>query len=69
MNPGDLVRINLPERYRELPSYYYHNYVGLILDIVVHENPDLPNRTATVLVDGMERGFSERYLEVVNEAG
>lgn len=69
MNPGDLVRINLPERYREVPSYYYHNYVGLVLDIVIHENPDLTNRTATVLVGGVARAFSERYLEVIDEAG
>ena len=68
MKPGDLVRINLPERCREFSSYYYHNYVGLVLDIVVHENPDLTNRTATFLVDGVDRAFSERYLEVVDEA-
>ena len=68
MKPGDLVRINLPERCRELTSYYYHNYLGLILDIVVHENPDLPNRTATVLVDGVDRVFSEKYLELIDDS-
>lgn len=32
MKPGDLVRINLPERARGLPSYYYHNYVGFLVE-------------------------------------
>ena len=68
MNPGDLVRINLPERYRSVPSYYYHNHLGLVLDIVKHENQGLPNRTAAVLVDGVERAFSEKYLEVIDGA-
>ena len=65
MNPGDLVRINLPERYRSVPSYYYHNHLGLVLDIVKYESQGQPNRIAKVLVDGTERAFSERYLEVV----
>lgn len=67
MKPGDLVRINLPERCRELTSYYYHNYVGLIIDIVKYES--LPNRIAKVLVDGTEREFSELYLDLIDEAG
>ena len=66
MNPGDLVRINLPERARELPSYYYHDYMGLVLSITKHETQASPKRTAIVLVDGMERVFSGEYLEVVS---
>ena len=65
MGPGDLVRINLPERARELPSYYYHGYVGVVLGVAKHESQGLPMRSVVVLVDGMERGFSEKYLEVV----
>ena len=68
MNPGDLVRINLPEMVRSAPSYYYNDYVGLVLDIVKYESQGLPNRMAKVLVDGVERGFSERYLEVIDDS-
>lgn len=67
MKSGDLVRINLPERARELPSYYYHGYMGLVLNITKHETQGQPNRMATVLVDGTERAFSERYLELIDD--
>jgi hypothetical protein len=68
MKPGDLVRINLPERARELPSYYYHGYVGFVLRVTKHESQGLPSHSVAVLVDGMEREFSEKYLEVIDEA-
>lgn len=67
MKPGDLVRINLPERARELPSYYYHGYMGLVLNIAKHETQGQPIQTAVVLVDGTERAFSERYLELIDD--
>lgn len=57
--PGDLVRINLPERVRSVIGYYYHGYVALVL--CVHD----PN--ADVLLDGAVRCFAVAYLEVVNE--
>ena len=69
MKPGDLVRINLPERARGLPSYYYHGYIGVVLRVTKHESQGLPSRSVAVLVDGMERGFSERYLEVIDGTG
>jgi hypothetical protein len=69
VSPGDLVRINLPERARELPSYYYHDYVGVVLRVTKHESQGLPMRSVAVLVDGMERGFSEKYLEVIDGTG
>lgn len=69
MKAGDLVRINLPEMVRSAPSYYYNDYVGLVLDIVKYESQGQPNRIAKVLVDGIERAFSERYLELIDEAG
>ena len=69
MKPGDLVRVNLPERARELPSYYYHGYMGLVLNITKHETQGQPIQTTTVLVDGVERAFSEKYLELIDEAG
>ena len=69
MKPGDLVRINLPEMVRSAPSYYYNDYVGVVLRVTKHESQGLPSLSVAVLVDGMEREFSERYLEVVSEAG
>ena len=66
MKPGDLVRINLPERARLAPSYYYHDYVGIVLSVTKHESQGQPKRVATVLVDGVERSFSEKYLEVID---
>lgn len=65
MKSGDLVRINLPERARELPSYYYHDYVGIVLSTTKHESQGPELFTAVVLVDGVERGFANKYLEVV----
>lgn len=61
MKPGDLVRINLPERVRAAIGYYYHGYVALVL--CVHD----PN--ADVLLDGVVRCFASAFLEVIDEIG
>ena len=57
--PGDLVRINLPERVRTAAGYYYHGYVALVVGVRA------PN--ADVLLDGVVRCFASTYLEVINE--
>ena len=59
--PGDLVRINLPERVRSVVGYYYHGHVALVL--CVHD----PN--TDVLLDGVVRCFASAYLEVIDETG
>ena len=61
MKPGDLVRINLPERVRSVVGYYYHGYVALVL-CVNDPNTD-------VLLDGVVRCFASAYLEVIDETG
>lgn len=68
MKPGDLVRINLPEHVRSAMGYYYHGYLGLVVDTTVKDSFDKVTLFAEVLMqDGIRRQFSQRYLEALDE--
>ena len=67
MKPGDLVRIELPERVWDLSPYNTWNNRFAV--IVEESQLTAVHKTWVVLVNGMTRDIGENYLRRINEAG
>jgi hypothetical protein len=66
MKPGDLVRIELPERVRDLSPYNtWNNHLAVIVE---ESQLTAVHKTWLVLVNGTTRDIGENHLRRINEA-
>lgn len=59
---GEMVRVHLPARARNVNGYSYHGLPALVLEVNTEPHWDRQAYTYLCLVEDVQRSFSRQYL-------